>query len=260
MSIANLTVGAGSDVADIWPHILALAEERQLQAGAQLPTVRELADRLGVKPSVVRDAFVRAEGRGMVRIVPRVGAFLQTSSTAARALSGTTEAELPATFSHILSRGDGNVLHLLDARRLIETELMGRAAERRRLEDLLPARHALEAMLRLPADAQRDLLVEHDVRFHVALAQLAGNPVLAAIQQTLMELLRPFLKSVPPSLERRTLTDQSHGAIYSALVEGNAEAARCAMRAHLSMAYDCLLQDLQTTPVPPSTAHAEGEK
>jgi hypothetical protein len=46
-----------------------------------------------------------------------------------------------------------------DIVRLTE-ELVGRAAQRRRIEDLLPARRALESIFRLPIDAPRSEYVE----------------------------------------------------------------------------------------------------
>ncbi len=144
--------------------------------------------------------------------------------------------------------GDENVLQLLDARRVIEMELVGRAAEWRRIEDLLPSRRALEAIFQLPTDASRSQYVERDIRFHVAIGRLAGNDLLARMQETLMELLRPYLTEVPSSLERRSTADRSHAGVYSALVEGDMERARREMLEHLNLAYDSLLGELRQLP------------
>jgi GntR family transcriptional regulator, transcriptional repressor for pyruvate dehydrogenase complex len=148
----------------------------------------------------------------------------------------------------MISGESNNLLHLLDARRVIEVELIGRAAERRRLEDLLPARRALEALLRLPVDAPRAEHVGPDIEFHAELAKLSGNSLLAGIQQTLMELLKPYLLGVPPTAEHRMAADKSHAAIYAAVVDGDPERARREMRDHLSLAYDSLLRDLRRPP------------
>jgi len=64
----------------------------------------------------------------------------------------------------------------------------------------------------------------------------------------LLELLRPHLIEVPRGLQRRATTDRSHAAIYEALVAGDRETARNEMRAHLSLAYDGMLRDLQEVP------------
>ena len=49
---------------EVWSRIVALTEHLHLAAGDALPPVRELAERLKVKPSVVRDALMRNESCG----------------------------------------------------------------------------------------------------------------------------------------------------------------------------------------------------
>jgi GntR family transcriptional repressor for pyruvate dehydrogenase complex len=224
---------------DALRSILDFIREQGLAVGAQLPSIRELAERLELKPTAVRDALLRAQTMGLVRVRPRSGAFLT-------ALVPADTATPPAGgLFPVLTADAPNVFHLLDARRLIEIELAGRAAERRRLEDLLPVRRALEAMLALPEATPRAEHVAHDIRFHVEIARLAGNDVLFAVQRTLLEQLRPHLNEVPQSLQRRSLADRSHAAIYDALVAGAPERTRTEMREHLSLAYDGLLRSIQ---------------
>jgi GntR family transcriptional repressor for pyruvate dehydrogenase complex len=222
--------------------ILDLIQEQGLRVGDQLPSIRELAFSIGVKPTVVRDALLQAQTMGLVRILPRAGAFLQ-SLTYAPLVDALANTLKPA-----LMQEDHNLFHLLDARRLLEIELAGRAAEHRRLEDLLPLRRTLEAMAQIPQTRRRVEYVENDVRFHVEIARLAGNAVLLTLQQSLLELLRPHLMRLPWTPERRLRTDRSHAAIYAALVAGDAAKARAEMGEHLSMAYDSLLSYVQDPP------------
>jgi DNA-binding FadR family transcriptional regulator len=231
---------------DLLPAIQTLVRERGLAAGDQLPSIRELAQLLGSKQTAVRDALLRAESLGLVTVLPRAGVFL----------AGPGEGPAPATrrapagdpLGRALGNGEPNVLDLLDARRLIEVELVGRAAERRRPEDLLPVRRTLDALLRLPADAARAEHVELDVRFHLEIARLAGNGVLCGLHRALMERLAVCLAEVPPPLRRRAQTDRSHVSIFQALVASDAEKARQEMRRHLDLAYDGLLKGIQEVP------------
>lgn len=210
-------------------------------AGDQLPSIRELADRLQTKQSVVRDELLKAETLGLIKVQPRAGVFLRARISDAPSTSASRE----SVFATALESDDQNLFHLLDARRLIEVELAARAASRRRLEDLLPVRRALEALLDLPQESSRAEYVERDIRFHLELARLAGNSTLFAIQQSLLNLLRPHLIMVPHDLQRRSITDQSHAAIYDALLAGDVDRVRTELQGHLSLAYDSLLRDLQ---------------
>ncbi|QEH35231.1 HTH-type transcriptional regulator LutR [Aquisphaera giovannonii] len=169
---------------------------------------------LRVNPTAVRDALLQAQVMGLVRVVPRSGAYVRSLSYAppVDALSGTIETALMQV--------DHNLFRLRDARRVLEVELAGRAAERRRLEDLPPLRRALEAMASLPEADRRGDYVEADIHFHTELARLAGNAVPLTSQQALLNLLRPHLTRLPWSPRRRARTDRSHAAIYTAPVDG----------------------------------------
>ena len=229
----------------VWESISQIVQQRGLQDGDQLPSIRELADMIRVKHSVIRDALLRAETTGLVTIRPRMGAFLRSP---APAHVPSTPPSPRDTLVGTLHQGEHNLFHLLDARRLIEIELVGRAAERRRLEDLLPVRKSLEGMLAWTPECDAAEYVQLDIHFHVEIAQLAGNTTLLTLQQSLMEVLRPHLNEVPRDAARQAVTDRSHRQIYAALAQGDAERARTAMRKHLSLAYDSLLQDLQEPP------------
>jgi GntR family transcriptional regulator, transcriptional repressor for pyruvate dehydrogenase complex len=236
--------GAASrgDSATVVRRLLELIHQRELRVGDQLPNIRQLAEMLDVKPTAVRDALLQAQTMGLLRILPRSGAFIQSLTYAplVEALTNTLEPALIQT--------DHNLFHLLDARRLLEVELVGRAAEHRKLEELLPVRQALEAMARIPEAERRNEYVEADVRFHTEIARLAGNSVLLTIQQALLGLLKPHLAQLPWSPQRRQKTDRSHAEIYSALVKGHANDARAAMAEHLGMAYQSLLQTVRSLP------------
>ncbi len=223
-------------------RLLELIKRQDLAIGDRLPNIRALAAQLEVKPTLVRDALLQAQTMGLIRVLPRSGAFVQALTY------GPLVEVLATTIEPAILQADHNLFHLLDARRVVEIELAGRATERRRLEDLLPVRQALDAMHRLPESGRRVDYVEADVRFHTEIARLADNSVLLMFQQALLGLLKPYLVQLPWPVERRCRTDQSHGAIYAALVAGNAERARFAMREHLDLAYQSLLHEVQALP------------
>ncbi|RIK84354.1 MAG: hypothetical protein DCC68_01350 [Planctomycetota bacterium] len=213
-----------------------------LTVGDRLPSIRSLANKLAVGTNAVRDAMMQAQTMGLVKIRPRSGAFVQSLNYGplVEALSTTLEASLLQT--------DHNLFHLLEARQLVEVELASMAAQRRRLEDLLPVREALDAMVGAAAADRSIDFVEADVRFHLAIAAIAGNSVLSMMLQAMLGLLRPYLVRLPWTPERRTRTDRSHAEIYQALVEGRPDKARDAMRGHLGMAYESLLSRVRNCP------------
>lgn len=271
MTAVEATLRNGNGAGSLLDRIWDVARERGLAAGEQLPPIRELAGQLCVKPTAVRDALLKAESMGLVKVLPRAGAFLRVGAPTARLaepVDGLLLSDPPRLANGLAANGrsgllqheDHNLFQLLDARRLIEVELIGQACQRRRLEDLLPARRALDGLLRLSPECPRAEFVEHDIRFHLEIARLSGHTVLVAVQQTLMELLRPHLVDVPRDLQRRESANRSHVEIYEALVAGDGQAARHGMREHLSLAYDSLLHDVQQPPTEVAPASAPKRK
>jgi GntR family transcriptional repressor for pyruvate dehydrogenase complex len=210
-----------------------------LSVGDRLPSIRQLAGSMKVSPSLVRDAMVQAQAMGLIKLHPRSGAFVQSLNFAPMvdALAGT----LPTT----LMQRDHNLIYLLDARRIIELEVAAQAAQRRRLEDLLPMRLTLETMGTVAQDDSREEFVEADIQFHVALAHAAGNPVLAMVVESLLGCLRPYLANLPWTQERRIKTQRSHEEIYEAVLAGNPDRARNSVQQHLGLAREGLLHEVQ---------------
>src|SRR5947207_3055638 len=99
----------GGKVADdVLKAIWKIVHERGLEVGAQLPSIRELADQLQVKPTVVRDALLQAQAMGFLKILPRAGAFLQTAAPGARAAGNRMEHILPNVFQAALLQDEHN--------------------------------------------------------------------------------------------------------------------------------------------------------
>ena len=220
-----------------------------LAAGDRLPPIRELAGLFRVTGSAVRDAQIQLQTMGMIKIVPRSGAFVQSVNFAS--LVGA----MTDTLDNALMQADPSLFHLLDARQLIEVECATTAARRRRMEDLLPIREALAETLAaaepLDEDSSTEARMVHydaDMRFHLAIAELAGNPVLTTMLRSLLGLIKPHLLQIPWSAERKELTVNAHLEIFEALQSGDVEKVRQCMSDHTGMARDSLLKRMWSSP------------
>lgn len=227
--------------ADVVQEVLSLIETEGLAPGDRLPSIRQLSARLGARPHVVRDALLQAQLLGHVKVVPRSRAIVQQA-----ARNSGNGHPLAESVGEALEYSDHHLFHLLQARQMLEFEIVQQAARRRRLEDLLPVREALKAMNAIREAHRRPEFVEHDIRFHLAIARVADNPVLTAMLRPLLATLRPFLCQLGFDADCRDRTQRSHAEIYRALVAGDPELAHEQMQGHLRLAYDNLLGELQT--------------
>ncbi len=221
-------------------------QEQSLKPGDRLPSIRDLADQFGVKAGSVRDALLDAQGRGFVKVLPRAGAFVEAP---VESLQPRTSAErVGGRLRELLATENQNLFHLLDARETLELALIAQAARKRETEDLFSLRDILEQMAAMPPKSRGEDYVLLDIEFHLEIARLSGNAVMAAMLCVVMEELSPHLRKLRWSAKRHTATDKSHARLYSALVAGDGQLAQEETRKHLQYAYQTLLDRIRQPP------------
>jgi GntR family transcriptional repressor for pyruvate dehydrogenase complex len=126
---------------------------------------RELAERLGVSRTSVRQALTALEVMGLVRIRHGGGVFL------ARA----PDAVLPSLATELADRYE-HLPAVMEVREAIETQTARLAARRRDDDDLRAMREAVGAMeAAIDSGAEAAL---SDAEFHTAVVRAARNPLL----------------------------------------------------------------------------------
>ena len=255
MAIANpATPTCG--VADVVDLVGDLIAKDHLGPGERLPPIRELAVRFGVKAGTVRDALLDAQGKGLVKVLPRVGAIVQPASDSQSSKGIATH--LIGEFGELMRQQDQNLFHVLDTREALELNMIARASQRRELPELFNLRQILEEMAAIPVESDRVAsestraetaeYVDLDIQFHLEIARLSGNSVMASLLEILMQELKPHLARIRWSDNRREETNDSHARIYSALVAGDVEEAQREMKDHIRTAFDSLLAELRDPP------------
>ena len=187
-------------------------------AGERLPSERDLARRLEVGRASVREAIAALQVQGVIETRPGSGSFV--AADAAERLPA------PSGLPHDASPSD-----LLETRALLEPAIARLAAERGRpdaeCERLLAA---MEAAADPQDPAARQGWNESDRLFHLRLAELMGNPVLAGIaghvaalmDQPLWQRLRDDSIATPG---HTAIHLAEHRMIYEAVAEGDPDAA-----------------------------------
>lgn len=200
---------------------MILAEE--LAPGAKLPGERELAARLDVSRSVVREAVRALAVRGLLKIKPGCGTYVRRLE--AKDVSGPIELFVRLHQSPQLFED------LFQVRRMIEIECAGLAASHASAEDLA----VLESNLQGMAESAEDpaAFTEKDLAFHMRLAAATQNQILPLLLSPITKLLSEvILLSVhgPGAAERGLY---HHHALLEALQSHDHERARAAMRDHI---------------------------
>jgi GntR family transcriptional regulator, transcriptional repressor for pyruvate dehydrogenase complex len=192
---------------------------QRLTPGTRMPSERELMRALNVGRSTVREALNGLALMGVIEVRHGQGAFV-----AAVPQENGSE-ELASSLAKGVTRD------LLEARHLIEIEVVRLAAERRTAADLRSMRRALREHA---ADLAKRAVAAHDsANFHLEIAAAAHNEVLAAIVASFM----PLLEELGPALEQlpgyRAWELEQHEELFEAIRAGDAQLAAERMTAHL---------------------------
>jgi GntR family transcriptional regulator, transcriptional repressor for pyruvate dehydrogenase complex len=195
----------------------------ELAPGARLDSERDLAVQLGVSRSVVREAITALVARGLVEVRQGDGAFVR---------AGQGDAAL-----HVEVEAAGAAANLLEVRAMIEPPAARLAAARATPDDLARLDAIVARMERELAAGE--LSEDSDVRFHMAVAAAAGNPVLtelmASLQVALRRNLRTEWRSLRLGAESGAVLVDQHRAIAGAIRASDQDRAAALVRQHLDM-------------------------
>jgi GntR family transcriptional regulator, transcriptional repressor for pyruvate dehydrogenase complex len=213
--------------ADVTAELARLAA--RLSPGDRFPTERELAERLGVGRSTVRESVKALQLVGALHAIQ--GAGLMVGSTH------------PDEVARVLGWGlifqRPSVREVIVARRLSEIEIAGLAAVHASQADMERMRAAVEAAATHAED--RAIVAEADVEFHVALAQASRNIVLQFLAAGMRTLVEIWMAN---AIRSRDIVDglvAEHRRILECVEARDAEAARTAMASHLDRASERLM-------------------
>ncbi|WP_241996368.1 FadR/GntR family transcriptional regulator [Kribbella antiqua] len=196
----------------------------EIAPGEKLPAENSLVEEFRVSRTVVREAVSRLQAAGLVETFQGRGSFVL--EVAERA-SGLREV-----------RSHRDVLELLDFRIGVESEAAGLAAQRRTEHQVKAIERALDDFKRIGDDPSRS--VEADFAFHLKVANASGN----RFYTDLISSLGPMMIMLPrtrldPAYEMSDATHLTrvvleHENISAAIARADPDAARAAMRVHLS--------------------------
>jgi GntR family transcriptional repressor for pyruvate dehydrogenase complex len=193
-----------------------------LKPGDQLPAERDLAQRLGVSRTAVREAVKALREKGLVEAYSGRGTFVT---------DGTTHAARQSFDLMVKIGQQESSTHLAELRLILEPGIAALAAERIEEEYLGAMREAVVVMDR----AQKDpaAYIEADLDFHLALAEAVANPLILSLIDSIVGLLREQrikIFNVEGGPQRGQV---HHKRILAAMERRDPEMARSAMRAHL---------------------------
>ena len=196
----------------------------RLKTGDQLPTEQALATTFGVSRNVVREAIARLRSEGRIWSQQGRGAFVADAS------NGTV-----LTIDYEALQRSDSFRSLFELRGILEVEAAALAAKRRTDADVAAMTAAQEAMRTAPYGSVAWL--RNDLEFHRAVAEATRNAYMGQFLVFVSERVRESILAAgnqQKSDDMARITLGEHERILAAIVSGDDEAARLAMRDHLA--------------------------
>lgn len=204
-------------------HFKELISTGTLKPGDALPSERALQAELGISRFALREGLARLSALGLITCAQGRASTVNGGVDRRRLGDAFTAlaAEAPERWSE----------ELFAARRLIEVEAAGLAAEERSAAQLAALRALADQLAGSLEDGEAYARI--DLRFHHALVEAAGNRFLDAIHGLLQDQLQAVVVRTVARRGHRTASLEGHRRILAAVAAGDAAGARAAMTAHL---------------------------
>jgi GntR family transcriptional repressor for pyruvate dehydrogenase complex len=206
-------------------NIAAQTLQRQIfanhyKAGEALPPQRELSESLGISRASLREAISMLEALGLLRSRPGKGVFVTAGARP-------SPDDLPAGPSAM------PLAAIYQLRYVVEPAGAGLAAKAASTADLSALLDIQSGMKTALSTCDLVMAAEADLRFHLAVAELSGNPALFSIAEQFKAQLAFSLRLPFADRENIWQPADEHQAIAEAIVAGDAATASRAMQDHL---------------------------
>ncbi|MFB6725775.1 FadR/GntR family transcriptional regulator [Kribbella sp. NPDC056345] len=219
-------------------RILQLIAELPLRPGDRMPTENELATRLGVSRTVVREAVKILSAIGRVRAQKGRGLYVADDD----GMLG------PSRWGAFFMPTDlDHVYQLFEFRRVQEIAASRLAATRATPAELRAIEAGAEACRQGHLTGQTELFDRGDDEFHLGIATASHNPFLLASLREVRRLQHQsstiVLRGTVGGHAEEAI--EEHAAIYRAIRDGDPEAAAAAAAVHVDKTLEDYRREIQ---------------
>lgn len=219
-------------------YVRSLIARGEVKPGDRLPPERDLARQLKISRSSLRAGIGFLAAMGVLKSRHGAGTFV---SSGPPALDSSSLSVLGALHGFL-------PWQMFEARLVLESSVAALAAERATGEHIAELAEEVAEMYAALADPREYLI--HDVRFHRTVARAAGNPILAALMETITANLYDYRSKTVHNAQDLKESAEMHREIYRAIRSHNPTQARHAMEQHLNLARTAQDSEIDLSPHP----------
>ena len=206
--------------------------EGRLKRGDQIESDRELAKKLNVGRSAVREALQVLDVLGMIDIRLGQGTYITSRET--------NFFSVPLSWSLFL---DGtqvkSILQVRGALELRAVQLASQCEDKNKLDKLTDIYYRMQKTFQESKDTDNlqhalQETLNADIEFHTCIAECSGNPIILSMLTTIRNFLKRVSGTGMVDSEQLQAVVEEHQKLYGAIISGNVDAATQTMMKHLA--------------------------
>lgn len=206
--------------------------EGRLKRGDQIESDRELAKKLNVGRSAVREALKVLDVLGMIDIRLGQGTYITSRET--------NFFSVPLSWSLFL---DGtqvkSILQVRGALELRAVQLAAQCEDKNKLDKLTDIYYRMQKTFQESKDTDNlqhalQETLNADIEFHTCIAECSGNPIILSMLTTIRHFLKRVSGTGMVDAEQLQAVVEEHQKLYGAIISGNVDAATQTMTKHLA--------------------------
>lgn len=206
--------------------------EGRLKRGDQIESDRELAKKLNVGRSAVREALKVLDVLGMIDIRLGQGTYITSRET--------NFFSVPLSWSLFL---DGtqvkSILQVRGALELRAVQLASKCEDKNKLDKLTDIYYRMQKTFQESKDTDNlqhalQETLNADIEFHTCIAECSGNPIILSMLTTIRNFLKRVSGTGMVDSEQLQAVVEEHQKLYGAIISGNVDAATQTMMKHLA--------------------------
>ena len=206
--------------------------EGRLKRGDQIESDRELAKKLNVGRSAVREALKVLDVLGMIDIRLGQGTYITSRET--------NFFSVPLSWSLFL---DGtqvkSILQVRGALELRAVQLAAQCEDKNKLDKLTDIYYRMQKTFQESKDTDNlqhalQETLNADIEFHTCIAECSGNPIILSMLTTIRNFLKRVSGTGMVDAEQLQAVVEEHQKLHGAIISGNVDAATHTMTKHLA--------------------------
>lgn len=216
------TVDTSSLVDKVEAKLVQLLQDKKLKVGDAIPKEIELAERLGVSRTVIREALLRLRVMGLIESKKKKGSVITSPD-----LFGVMSKSMNP---HILDQD--TLKEMFELRLVLEIGMADFIFQRITPADIAELR---KIVANEPDSAHMHLFnIEHEIKFHGKLYEITGNSTMKKFQRLLLPVFDYVHHSGLLKKQHTPKKFVSHKGLVDIIEKGNPEMFRNGMRNHLA--------------------------